>query len=77
MGMREANNPEDFICALEKLYVACGVSNLRMQDWGVTREELKGHAGEVKEKFGDLFLNDPEELSVEDCYKIFIDSYDA
>lgn len=76
MGKKEANKPEDFLVTLEKLYFDCGVSNLRLQDWGITREELKGHAREVKEKFGDLFLNDPEELSVEDCYKIYLDSYD-
>ncbi len=77
MGEKEADKPEDFLLALEKLFDVCGVSNLRMQDWGITKEELREHAIEVKEKFGDLFLNDPKELSVEDCLKIFMDSYEA
>lgn len=76
MGLKEADKPKDFLFALEKLYAVCNVSNLRMQDWGISRDELRGHSIEVKEKFGDLFLNDPEELSVDDCYKIFLDSFD-
>lgn len=37
MGMKDANKPEDFLTALAELQKACGVDNLRMSDYGITK----------------------------------------
>ena len=75
LGVKDASRPEDFLTGLENLLEICGVADLRMQDWGITEEELPALATEVKEKFGDLFLNDPVELSVEECLAIYRKSF--
>lgn len=51
------------------------MQNLKMEDWGITKEEIPLLAREVKEKFGDLLLNDPEELSLEECERILMQSF--
>ena len=46
MGATEAEiaerGPEAFIDHLELLKRECGVDGLRMSDWGITEDELKG-----------------------------------
>lgn len=39
MGMKDASKPEDFLTALAELQKACGVDNLKMSDYGFTRDE--------------------------------------
>ena len=39
LGMKDAKAPEDFITALKKLQEDCGVSDLKMSDYGIEKEE--------------------------------------
>lgn len=75
LGFATAKKSEDFLVALEALLEKCQVQNLKMEDWGITKEEIPLLAREVKEKFGDLLLNDPEELSLEECERILMQSF--
>lgn len=75
LGFESAKKPEDFMVALEVLLEKCRVQNLKMEDWGIAKEEIPLFAREVKEKFGDLLLNDPEELSLEECEEILMQSF--
>lgn len=41
MGKTEATSPEEFIDVLDELQKACGVSNLKMSDYGIQPEEFQ------------------------------------
>lgn len=75
LGDENAANPEDFLVMLDKLLKDCGVDLLKMSDFGIKKEELPIFAQEAKKVFEQLFYNDPAMLSLEDCLRIYEDSY--
>ena len=75
MGMKDAKEPEDFIVALDRLQKDCGVADLHMSDYGITKAELPVMAQNALDTMGRLFLNDRASLNVEDCIKIYEQSY--
>jgi alcohol dehydrogenase len=75
MGMGDAKEPMDFITMMENLMEDCGVSNLKMSDYGIKPEELETLAKNAKETMGFLFDADRVELSIEDCVAIYEASY--
>ena len=75
MGMPGADKPEDFLTALAELQKACGVDNLRMSDYGITKEECDTLARNARETMGGLFAANPCEMTHEDCADIFEKSY--
>lgn len=75
MGMPEADKPQDFITVLDKLQRDCGVDNLKMSDYGFSEDEFKTLAENAKKTMGGLFASDPVRMSLDDCLKIFKDSY--
>jgi alcohol dehydrogenase len=48
---------------LDKLLDDCGVGQLKMSDFGITKEELPIFSREAKKVFEQLFYNDPSMLS--------------
>lgn len=75
MGMPEASKAQDFITMLDKLQKDCGVDNLKMSDYQLTKDEFLLLAQNARATMGGLFASDPAELSDEDCVKIFENSY--
>lgn len=75
LGVRDAVHPADFLRALHDLQVACGVDNLRMSDYGVTREEIPALAEKARSAGGMLFEQDPVALTFEDTVAIFEAAY--
>lgn len=75
LGMENANKPEDFITALVKLQEDCGVADLKMSDYGITRKELPILARNARETMGGLFAANPCEMTHEDCVTIFERAY--
>lgn len=75
MGMPEADKPEDFIAALEALKEKCGVADLKMSDYGISRDEASKFALNAKDTMGRLFTLDRITLSDADCQKIYKESY--
>lgn len=75
MGIPEADKPEDFVTALVKLQEACGVADLKMSDYGFTKDECMTLAVNARETMGGLFLANPCELNDQDCAGIFEKSY--
>jgi alcohol dehydrogenase len=71
MGVKNADKPEDFITALLSLQEDCGVSSLRMSDYGIVREELDTLARNARETMGGLFAANPCEMNHEDCVRIY------
>ena len=75
MGMPDADKPEDFLTALVELQRACGVDNLKMSDYGFTREECATLARNARETMGKLFAANPCEMTHEECTAIFERTY--
>lgn len=75
LGMADAQKPEDFITALVNLQEACGVADLKMSDYGITREELPTLAKNARETMGGLFHANPCEMTHEECVAIFEKAY--
>lgn len=75
MGIENADKPEDFITALVKLQDDCGVADLKMSDYGFSRDESMTLAVGARSMQGGLFLANPCEMTDEDCAGIFDKSY--
>ncbi len=75
MGIADADKPEDFITALVQLQKDCGVDNLKMSDYGFSKDECMTLAINARETMGGLFLANPCELNDKDCAGIFEKSY--
>ena len=75
MGMPEADKAEDFLTALVQLQKDCGVADLKMSDYGITKDECMTLAVNARETMGGLFLANPCELNDEDCAGIFERAY--
>ena len=75
MGMPEADKAEDFLTALVQLQKDCGVADLKMSDYGFTKDECMTLAVNARETMGGLFLANPCEMSDEECAEIFEKAY--
>ncbi len=75
MGKDNANDPMDFVEALNELMKACGVAELKMSDYGIRKEEFPTLAKNAFDTMGGLFEVDPMKLSIEDCIAIYEASY--
>ena len=75
MGVENATSGKDFIKALDKLIAEVGCENLKMSDYGITKEELKKYPQRVHEVLGGNIDADPVKLSDADYLKIFEAAY--
>jgi alcohol dehydrogenase len=67
--------PMMFVVALLKLQKECGVDNLKMSDYGITKEEIPALANNARETMGGLFRLDPYKLSLEETIEIMTKAY--
>ena len=74
-GNQNANKPMDFIYELDKIQKDCGVDNLKMSDYGIKTSEFDLLAKNARETMGGLFFLDPDDLTHDDCVKIYQESY--
>lgn len=75
MGIKNADKASDFITALVNLQEACGVSELKMSDYGFTPDEAMTLAKGARSMQGGLFEANPCAMSDEECASIFEKSY--
>ena len=75
MGVENATSGKDFIAALDKLIADVGCADLKMSDFGITRDELKKLPKRVHEVMGGDINADPVKLSDEDYLAIFEAAY--
>lgn len=75
MGLPEADKPEDFLTALENLQKACGVADLKMSDYGISKDECMTLAVNARETMGGLFLANPCPMNDEECAGVFAKAY--
>lgn len=75
MGVENPTSPQDFIDALVKLQEKCGVADLKMSDYGITKDECMTLAMNARETMGGLYLANPCEMTDEDVAGIFETSF--
>ncbi|MDR1778933.1 MAG: iron-containing alcohol dehydrogenase [Clostridiales Family XIII bacterium] len=75
LGKTDATVPEDFITALEALQAACGVSDLKLSEFGFKAGEFDDVAKVARETMGHLFMVDPVEVTHEDVVAIYEASF--
>jgi len=65
----------DFITMLAKLQEDCGVSDIKMSDYGIKPDEFETMAKNAKDTMGFLFMCDRSEISVGESDAIYEESY--
>jgi alcohol dehydrogenase len=75
LGKENAKDPMDFVDALVELQQVCGVSELKLSDYGVGKDDLMKYVTKAYETMGGLFEVDPVPLTHDDCLKILEDSF--
>ena len=75
LGHTSATRPEDFIEALVSLQQQCGVSELKMSDYGISPAEFTDFARNARSTMGRLFPSDRVPLSEEDVVSIYMEAY--
>jgi alcohol dehydrogenase len=75
MGKIDATKAMDFVTTLDCLQEACGVSDLKMSDYGLKKEDARIYAENARNNCGILFQFDPIEISDDDCVAILEKSY--
>ncbi len=75
MGVEDPKSPQDFVDALVQLQKDCGVDDLKMSDYGFTKEECMTLAVNARETMGGLYAANPCEMTDEDVAGIFERSF--
>ena len=75
MGVENPTSPQDFVDALVELQKACGVDNLKMSEYGFSKDECMTLAVNARETMGGLYAGNPCEMTDEDVAGIFERSY--
>lgn len=75
LGNTNADKPMDFIDALKDLQQKCGVSELKMSDFGFEMEEMPALAENARATMGGMFECDPTTITQQDCIQIFEKSF--
>ncbi len=75
LGKQDAKGPMDFVAALKDLQSKCGVDDLKMSDYGISRDEIPVLAANARETMGGLFAGDPCEIAHSDVIAILEQSY--
>jgi alcohol dehydrogenase len=75
LGKADAVKPMDFVAALHELQMVCGVSELKLSDYGIRREDLHHLAAYAREIMGGLFEVDPCDITEQDVESILVQSY--
>ncbi len=75
MGKSDATQAMDFVDVLVELQKSCGVDQLKMSDYGISKGDLRHLAEEARRTMGRLFENDPVPLTDADSTEIFEASY--
>ena len=75
MGVENPKSGKDFIQALDQLIAAVGCQDLKMSDYGITRDELQKWPQHIHEVLGGDITADPLPLSDDDYLSIYEQSY--
>ena len=71
---KKGEEPEQFITALKELIEKVGLSNLRLSEWGIKKDEAENLAANSFEAMGFLYSLDPISLSEQDAACVIRDA---
>ena len=71
MGLEDAVQPSDFLRALQTLIHDCGMQDLKMSDWGITREELPAMTEVCRSAGSHAFEQDANYFTFEDTLAVY------
>ncbi|MDD7792835.1 iron-containing alcohol dehydrogenase [Clostridium sp. 'White wine YQ'] len=74
-SISENERPMAFVKALVKLQEECGVRELKMSSYNITKEEIPSLALNARETMGGLFELDPYKLSIDETIEIMLKAY--
>ena len=74
-SLPEDKKPYAFVTALKKLQANCGVTDLKMSQYGIKEEEIPKFAQNARDTMGGLFKLDRYSLSLEETTEIIKNSY--
>ncbi len=75
MGVEDAVQPSDFLRALQQLIHDCGMQDLKMSSWGITREELPAMTEVCRSAGFHAFELDANYLTFEDTLAVYEAAY--
>ena len=75
LGRADASSAADFVACLKDLQKRCGVDQLKMSDYGITKAEFPALLKNSRENMGKLYEVDPIALSDADVLAILEKSY--
>lgn len=76
MGFEGAKEASDFIAVLDELMKVCGVDQLKMSDYGISRDEFPKFLHNARTtSIGYLFQSDSVVLTDEECIEIYEESF--
>lgn len=74
-GLPEEEKPYTFVRAMKKLQKECGVSGLKMSDYGIKEDEMEKLARNAHKTMSNLFAMDRYTLSLKESIEIFKGAY--
>ncbi|MDP4094508.1 MAG: iron-containing alcohol dehydrogenase [Bacillota bacterium] len=73
--LSEKEKPMAFVTALKKLKKTCGIENIKMTDYGISKKDIPELAKNARETMGGLFGVDPYKLSYKETVEIMENAY--
>ena len=75
LGDKNASVPMDFVRCLCRLMDACGVSDLKMSDYGITMEDLPVLQAQARREMPQMFAAEPTDLPDSDYVRVMQESW--
>lgn len=74
-SLSESERPLAFVKALLDLQQKCGVHDLKMSDYGITKDEIPELAKKARDTMGGLFDVDPRETTLEETTQLMANAF--
>lgn len=75
LGCHDAEEPMDFVYRLGQLMDICGVSHLKMSDYGITMEDLPGLEAQARSEMPHMFAAEPAVLPDSEYIRVMQESW--
>lgn len=75
LGMKQATKAEDIVTSLDLLQKNCGVDNLKMSDYGISKDEFLKFSKNAHSAMARLFTNDRVTLDDDAVVEIYCKAY--
>lgn len=77
LGNKTANHPDDFIDCIDKILKECHMDNLKMSDYGITKDQFQEIIRSSKLTMNGSYEIDRYSLTDDDCLKILNQAFES